>query len=255
MIFRQPSSRQCRDCSVSETIETELKWELRISKRARHARLQVKPYGGLEVVIPPRFPRYEIPKFVARHKTWIRDQLAKQRQKLAAVGLPHSIELAFDDSRHAINYCRPNEPVNYDLFAIPADDSLFIEGNNYADRIFALRNWIRQRAWDLFPQLLDQLSHRCELPYRKLTIRSQKTRWGSCSRNGTISLNDQLLFMPQDTVEYLMIHELCHTRYLNHSRHFWDLVERHCVDYRRHEKRLGQADNGVPDWFIADLYA
>ena len=234
---------------MADTIETELKWELRISKRARHARLQVKPYGGLEVVIPPRFPRYEIPKFVARHETWIREQLARQQQRWTAISLPYSIELACEDRRYAVSYCRPGEPLNYDLFATPADETLFIEGHHYADQIQSLRNWIRQRAWDLFPPILDRLSQRCQLPYCKLTIRSQKTRWGSCSRSGTISLNDQLLFMPLDTVEYLMIHELCHTRYLNHSGRFWHLVERHCADYRRHEERLRQADNRVPDWF------
>ena len=47
-----------------------------------------------------------------------------------------------------------------------------------------------------------------------------------------------------------MIHELCHTRYLNHSRRYWQLVERHCPDYRRHEKHLGQPDSLVPDWFV-----
>lgn len=240
---------------MTDLIVEELTWELRVSRRARYARLQVKPYGGLEVVIPPRFPRYEIPNFVARHETWIREQLARQQQRRAAIGLPHCIELAFDNSRHAVTYCRPAEPVNYDLFALPSDGSLIFEGSNRKDHTQALRNWIRQRAWELFPELLDRISDRCQLPYRKLTIRSQKTRWGSCSRSGTISLNDQLLFMPADTVEYLMIHELCHTRHLNHSRQFWDLVAQHCPGYRQHEKRLGQADTLVPDWFIADLYA
>ena len=240
---------------MSELIEEELTWNLRLSRRARRARLQIKPYGGLEVVIPPRFPRDEIPLFIAQHETWIREQLAEQQRRRAAIGLPHSIDIALEGLRYAIVYCRPGESVNLDLFAPPADDRLFIEGRNYAEHVQALRDWIRQRAWDLFPEMLDSLSRECDLPYRKLTIRSQKTRWGSCSRSGTISLNDQLTFLPSDTVEYLMIHELCHTRYLNHSRRFWDLVERHCPDYRRHEKLLGQPDTLVPDWFVADLYA
>jgi predicted metal-dependent hydrolase len=87
-----------------------------------------------------------------------------------------------------------------------------------------------------------------------LSIRSQKTRWGSCSIRGNISLNDQLLFMPAKTVEYLMIHELCHTRHLNHSTAFWSLVEHHCADYRNHEQLLGKSRNHIPDWFLLDLY-
>lgn len=240
---------------MSELTDDELVWDLRVSRRARRARLQVKPYGGLEVVIPPRFPRDEIPLFIARHETWIRQQLAEQQRRRAAISLPHAIDLAIENRSYAVVYCRPGESVNFDLFAPPADESLFIEGRNTQDQMQALRDWIRHRAWELLPPLLDSLSRRYDLPYRKITIRSQKTRWGSCSRSGTISLNDQLTFLPADTVEYLIIHELCHTRYLNHSRHFWNLVEQHCPDYRRHEKRLAKPDSLVPDWFVADLYA
>jgi predicted metal-dependent hydrolase len=92
------------------------------------------------------------------------------------------------------------------------------------------------------------------LTYNRLSIRSQKTRWGSCSSRGNISLNDQLLFLPADAVEYLMIHELCHTRHLNHSKAFWTLVQTHCPDYRTHEKLLRRSQGLVPDWFLLELY-
>ena len=61
--------------------------------------------------------------------------------------------------------------------------------------------------------------------------------------------------MPTKTVEYLMIHELCHTRHLNHSKAFWALVEHHCADYRHHEQLLRESRTRVPDWFLVDLYA
>lgn len=233
----------------------DFEWEVRVSRRIRRARLQIKPYGGLEVVIPPRFPREQIAHFVALHADWVRRHLAEQYRRRSALGLPELIRLAFDGTRIAVVYHRPDQATNYDLFAPPADETLFVEGRDHAERIAVLRNWTRQRAWECFPPLLDALSRRCALDFQRLTIRSQKTRWGSCSRRGTISLNDQLLFLPRDTVEYLMIHELCHTRHLDHSRRFWELVERHCPDYRRHEALLGQPRELIPDWFAADLYA
>lgn len=232
----------------------DIEWEVRVSRRVRHARLQIKPYGGLEVVIPPRFPRGAIPQLVARHADWARHQLAEQARRRAAIGLPELIRFAFDDTRVAAVYHPPGEALNYDLFAPPCDETWFIEGRGYDARIGILRNRIRERAWAKFPALLEALSRRCGLGYERLSIRSQKTRWGSCSRNGTISLNDQLLFVPRETVEYLMIHELCHTRQLNHSRHFWALVAQHCPDYRRHEKLLGRPQGLIPEWFVADLY-
>lgn len=232
----------------------DLEWEVRVSRRVRHARLQVKPFGGLEVVIPPRFPRHQIPGFVAQHSGWIRTRLGEQARRRAAISLPHSIELALDKRRVTVVYHNPGQAINHDLFAPPLQDTLYIEGRDHADRVHALRNWIRGQAWKVLPTLLDQISRRTGLTYRKLTIRSQKTRWGSCSRRGNISLNDQLLFVPAPTVEYLMVHELCHTRQLNHSRRFWHLVEQYCPGYREHENRLAQPQDWVPEWFLADLY-
>ena len=77
----------------------------------------------------------------------------------------------------------------------------------------------------------------------------------SCSARAQISLNDQLLFLPAKTVEYLMIHELCHTRHLNHSASYWRLVESHCPDYRDHEKLLNRSRDLIPDWYLLGLYA
>ena len=62
------------------------------------------------------------------------------------------------------------------------------------------------------------------------------------------------MFLPADTVRYLMIHELCHTHHLNHSRAFWQLVERCCPDYRTHEQVLNRGRDLVPDWFLFSLY-
>lgn len=242
------------------TIETgddrgELQWELRVSRRVRYARLQIKPFGGLEVIIPPRFPRHQVPGLVAKHADWARRQLGKQAQLRQSVRLPSHISLAFDNSSTPVVYTADRLQENFDLFAEPSTEKLVIDADCQRERISKLREWIRRRARESFPPLLAEISFRTGLEFSRLSIRSQKTRWGSCSIRGNISLNDQLLFMPEATVRYLMIHELCHTRHLNHSRAFWALVEHHCADYRSHEKLLSNPCELVPDWFLFDLYA
>ena len=242
------------------TIETgddrgELQWELRVSRRVRYARLQIKPFGGLEVVIPPRFPRHQVPGLVAKHADWARRQLGKQAQLRQSVRLPSHISLAFDNSSTPVIYTADRLQMNFDLFAELSTEKLVIDADCQRERISKLRNWIRRRARDSFPALLAEISTSTGLEFNRLSIRSQKTRWGSCSIRGNISLNDQLLFMPEATVRYLMIHELCHTRHLNHSKAFWALVEHHCADYRSHEKLLSNSRDLVPDWFLFDLYA
>ena len=232
----------------------ELEWTLRVSRKARYARLQIKPFGGLEVVIPPRFPRYQIPDLVQQHADWARNQLAKQSRLREAARLPEQIELLFDNSVTRIIYsARPGSTA--DLFDHQSDDVLVIDAGDEQGSLQQLRQWVRRRAQALFPDLISQLSQRSGLKFDHLSIRSQKTRWGSCSSRGNISLNDQLLFVPLDCVEYLVIHELCHTRHMNHSAAFWRLVGEHCADYRRHEKLLARSRQLVPDWFLCDLYS
>lgn len=226
---------------------TDISWELRVSRRARYAKLQIKPYGGLEVVIPPRFPRREVPRLVEKHAAWIRRQLAKQSALCESIQLPHYINLAFDQSSTRVYYAGENFPAE-------GEAHLYIDACDYHTRVKLLRAWLRKKAWSYFPALLQGVAVRSGLSYCKLSIRSQKSRWGSCSIRANISLNDQLLFLPQQSTEYLMVHELCHTRYLNHSRTFWDLVEIHCPDYRYQERVLNQARQVVPQWFLRDLY-
>ena len=98
-------------------------------------------------------------------------------------------------------------------------------------------------------------ARRIARPITRIALRDTRTRWGSCSARGNISLNDQLLFLPRASVEYLMIHELCHLRHLDHSRAYWRLVAQHCADYTRHEQCLSQPRDWVPDWFLLTLYA
>jgi len=231
-----------------------LHWKLRVSRRARHAKLQIRPYGGLEVVIPPRFPRAQIPALVDRHAAWARRQLDRQTRLREAIRLPQQLRLAYDNSSTPVVYGA--EPLTWtdDLFSDSTPAPIVITSRDQAAQIAELRRWIRRRARQLLPPKLREMAQRTGLEFKRVSIRSQKTRWGSCSSSGHISLNDQLLFLPQDTVEYLMIHELCHTRRLDHSHHFWRLVKAHCPDYRDHEALMNGSRDRVPDWFLLDLY-
>ena len=242
-----------------ECEEVDLQWQLRVSSKARCARLRILPFGGLEVVIPTRFPRKLVAGLVAEHADWARHQLARQTQLRESISLPSELRLAFDGSTSAIRYSNAPQRAQGELFSDPADEAvedeiIKIRASDQRAASAELRHWIRQRARRLLPPLLQEISRHTGLAYNRVSIRSQKTRWGSCSNRGNISLNDQLLFLPVETVEYLMIHELCHTRHLNHSKAYWTLVQHHCPSYRAHEKRLGQSRNLVPDWFLLDLY-
>ena len=111
-----------------------------------------------------------------------------------------------------------------------------------------LRSWLKRAAYErLAPRLL-QLATELNCPVARVSIRCQRTRWGSCSTRGTVSLNCSLLFLPMDVVRYLFVHELAHTKHMNHSASFWRLVERIEPDYRRLDRALLAGWRTVPGW-------
>ena len=90
-----------------------------------------------------------------------------------------------------------------------------------------LRRWLVAQAREEFSARLEQISNTTGLEWNGLSIRGQKTRWGSCSAKGNISLNFKMLFLPANLVDHVLLHELVHTRELNHSQRFWALMKKY----------------------------
>jgi predicted metal-dependent hydrolase len=112
----------------------------------------------------------------------------------------------------------------------------------------ALRKWAIRKGKQYLEPWLRTISAEEKLPFDKVTIRGQKTRWGSCSSRETISLNYKLLFLPPEFVRYVLIHELCHTKQLNHSAKFWALVAKKEPNYKQIKKELRAAWRYLPGW-------
>ena len=231
------------------------KYHLRISPRSRSIRFCVTPEHGLEVVIPQGYNPELLPVLVERKQRWIRAALERVEALRALHGsenawcLPARIHLPAVDLTWMLT-ARPTDNAARTVVRESGAGQLLISGvidDEQACRA-ALGRWLtRQAHQHLLPDLA-RISRELGLPYRRVLIRRQKTRWGSCSRNGTISLNAKLLFLAPETVNYVMVHELCHRVELNHSPRFWRLVERHCPDYRRINAQRRELWKAVPRW-------
>ena len=100
----------------------------------------------------------------------------------------------------------------------------------------------KQAAREL-PEKVRFFGQNMGVSHGRITIRSQRTRWGSCSSKGNLNFNCLLMLCPEEVQDYVVVHELCHRREMNHSAAFWAAVERYCPDYRIHRKWL--KDNGA----------
>jgi predicted metal-dependent hydrolase len=124
--------------------------------------------------------------------------------------------------------------------------------NQHACRAALARWLIRQTREHLIPRL-QSISARTGLLYKGVLVKRQRTRWASCSRGGTISLNAKLLFLPTAAVDYVMTHELCHLAEMNHSKRFWHLVQQHYPEYREVDAQLREMWKIVPRWATTEL--
>ncbi|GFI51448.1 M48 family metallopeptidase [Lachnospiraceae bacterium 62-26] len=95
-----------------------------------------------------------------------------------------------------------------------------------------------EKAMKIFPERVEYYARLMGISYGRITIREQKTRWGSCSGKGNLNFNWKLTLMPMEILDYVVVHELAHRREMNHSQKFWKIVEQVLPDYQERRKRL-----------------
>lgn len=103
----------------------------------------------------------------------------------------------------------------------------------------------RKAAREYFPKRVSHYARMLGVTYGKISIRDQKTRWGSCSSEGNLSFNWRLILAPPDVLDYVVIHELCHRKEMNHSKEFWALVESLMLEYKERRKWLRENGNNL----------
>jgi predicted metal-dependent hydrolase len=229
-------------------------YTLRISLKAKHVRFQVSVERGLIVVVPKRFSPSRVSSLIEKNRQWIERAFEKAKAFQGPTGpasdlqLPAQISLAALGRTWTVRTSRDDtKPV---LVREMPGSTLLVHGSieDAAAWPAALKKWLTLQAKENLLPWLKRLSGETELRYSSVSIRQQKTRWGSCSARSSISLNARLLFLPPELVTYVLVHELCHTRHLNHSPRFWRLVASYLPDYRQSDRQLRNASRRMPGW-------
>ena len=222
---------------------------IRESARARRLSVRVFRTGRVEVIKPRRASRAAVVQFIDQHRAWIEQ---KRREALRHAVPPQPfppsrIELACCEEIWRVHLAGGSGRVRMRT-DVPGVLSIHGSAGDVRQTRDALRRWLLKRAGELLPPALESLSQQLGLKFSRAVIRRQRSRWGSCSVRGTISLNCCLLFQRAAVVRYLMIHELAHTLHMNHSKRFWQAVAVHCPGYRALDAELLEGWRRVPDW-------
>ncbi len=104
---------------------------------------------------------------------------------------------------------------------------------------------LADRALEVIPPKAERFARLIGVSYGRITIRNQVSRWGSCSGKKNLNFNCLLMLCPGEVVDYVVVHELCHLRHMDHSKEFWAEVERFCRDYKEHRKWLKEQGSGL----------
>jgi hypothetical protein len=241
--------RMLRQLQLWDVDGTEHGWSVRQSARARRLSVRVFRNGGVEIVVPPRTPPRRVSEFVGEHREWIERQrrravpavdwpLPPTVLSLTAIGEEWRCSSVASTGRVGLREIAGNE---LQLRGRP-DDRVRMR------RLLAV--WLIERAHRGFEGPLRALAAQMGVAPGRLQVRCQRSRWGSCSRGHTISLNVCLLFQRPEVLRYLMIHELSHLRHMNHSARFWAEVARHEPDWKALDRELLQGWRRVPSWIF-----
>ncbi len=200
---------------------------------------------GLRVAAPNRATLRDVEALIQQHASWVLDKLAEWRERPASATLPVVDGLrifALDrwltvriDVASRVSGQIVGEEIR---LALPAT----------VDPAEALKTTLKREARRVFASRLAQYAPRLGLAPTGLRLSSARTRWGSCSAQGGISLNWRLILLPLPIIDYVVCHELAHLKEMNHSPRFWSVVEQLCPEWRQLREELRQTGRQLPQF-------
>jgi len=215
-----PPAGGLRDDPAADALPT---YELRRSRRARRASVRIEPDRGLVVTLPQRAAAREADRVVRELAGWIAPRLVVQQARRAAFAaeagalpvLGERLALVEQEGRRRVHR---------------RGAQLLVPAGEERDR--AIEAWLRGRAREEAGPRLDEAVAALGVRYGRLRITDTRSRWGSCSSTGTISLSWRLLLAPPDCLDYVVWHEACHLVHAHHGATFWALLEQHRPGWR-----------------------
>jgi predicted metal-dependent hydrolase len=181
-------------------------YQVRRSTRARHSRITIQDDATVVVVLPMRAPAREADALVNRHRAWIDRHVSRINARRRALALRPSLA--------------------HGRVLTVNGQAQIIRAVTSAERA-ALDRRLRRAARAAFEERVAARAPQMDVEVKRITVRDQRTRWGSASRSGTLSFSWRLVLTPPEVLDYVVVHELAHLRVAGHGKRFWALVAQH----------------------------
>ncbi len=230
-------------------------YQIRHSARAKRARIIVSA-DKVEVVVPLRMSVKQVQQFVQEKQEWVTSARSKVRAHVANIAsfAPDSYQqgamVPFQGEKYPLQIkSTDNQQITIEFnleFVVNVPGSLGkkLTVIELSEQIrLALMAWMRQMADQQVCKYTQKYQALYQLQARSVSVKTQKSRWGSCGIHNDIYLNWLLILAPKAVFEYVVIHEICHLQHRNHSAVFWGLVAKHCPEY--HKQRHWLKQNGA----------
>ena len=197
----------------------------------------------LEVLI--KVPKYttkkQIEAIVSKHETWILQTLEKKKQLAMQKDWYHTGRIMYHGTYWPIEIIT-DSAIRQKVDFTEKGFIIVSDGSESMSRQL-VEQFYRQQAKDQLTKLAYQYAKMVGVQFEKITIRNQKTRWGSCSSKGNLSFNLKILCAPAEMIEYVVLHEVMHLKHFNHSKEFWKDIEVIMPNYKicmNYFKQFGQ---------------
>lgn len=211
--------------------------------------IKMAPGRGVWVNVPYGVSERKVKNFVISQQEWIREHLSKLKvyEKDTGVGLGINTEIKTKFHLLKVHSCDESLP-SYRIDG--SEIRLFIPAQTSYERVAPyIENFLievyRLESRRYLPGRVKELADRYGFRYGKLSFRNNLSNWGSCSGEDNISLNIKLMKLPDVLIDYVILHELCHTIEKNHSDRFWALVKRVCPGYHELRKQLREYNTRI----------
>lgn len=213
-------------------------YTIKKTRRNKNIRLSINTKGEIVVSAPIRVSNGLISGFVQKHQAWIEDKLKKIVVEPKSWTPNQSITIF--NKNYVLRLWKLNLRPKYRL----TEDSLWLKESEFKHLEQTLPKILKSDIFNYFDKKLVELNQKYfQTSWKKLTIRSQKSRWGSYSSTGVLSLNWRLILAPEEILNYVIIHELAHIYHPNHSSKFWQLVGEYDPNFKIHRNWLKKNGN------------